>query len=208
MISVQINPNLSFQLSIDKFKYWPVTLDLNATLAESGLMVEWKKQKKETQMIICPQCRNKIPEDWTTCKFCNAKLSLFLERDKSKKRIRRIMKIVLTAITAVALIIGVIVVYAWSSGFEPWKPGAESIEVESQEYINGMVKVCLGNLFSTAAVIDAEYANGKLIAAGIDQELFAHSVTCFYLQYSNYNAGDECMLVTMEGTLIKFKIQG
>jgi flagellin-like protein len=126
-----------------------------------------------------------------------------------KKGVSPVIAVVLMIAVAVAI---AVIVYAWASGFTSEKTGAESGEaeqlvLENQNNSGGTITVCLRNALSTASVVDAEYKNGALIASGIGQSLAPDSVTCFTLNDTSYAAGDDCMLVTEEGTQIKFKIK-
>ena len=132
-----------------------------------------------------------------------------LRKLKKKKGVSPVIAVVLMIAVAVAI---AVIVYAWASGFTSEKTGAESGEaeqmvLENQNNSGGTVTVCIRNALSTAAVIDAEYKNGVLVASGIGQSVAADAVTCFALQDTTYVAGDDCMLVTEEGTQIKFKIK-
>lgn len=131
---------------------------------------------------------------------------------KKKKAVSPVIAVVLMIAVAVAI---AVIVYAWASGFTSEKTGAESGEaeqlvVENQSLSGGTVTVCIRNALSTGAVIDAEYHNGALVGSGMDQSIAADSVTCFSISGSGsgYSAGDDCMLVTEEGTQIKFKVRG
>lgn len=129
---------------------------------------------------------------------------------KKKKAVSPVIAVVLMIAVAVAI---AVIVYAWASGFTSEKTGAESGEaeqlvVENQALSGGTVNVCLRNALSTGAVIDAEYHNGSLVSSGIGQALAPDTVTCFNTQDTTYTAGDDCMLVTEEGTQIKFKVKG
>ena len=126
-----------------------------------------------------------------------------------KKGVSPVIAVVLMIAVAVAI---AVIVYAWASGFTSEKTGAESGEAEQvvMENMNnsgGTVTVCIRITLSISVTIDAEYRNGVLIASGIGQTLTADSVTCFTLQDTSYQTGDDCMLVTEEGTQIKFKIK-
>ncbi|MGD2249061.1 MAG: hypothetical protein PVF58_11705 [Candidatus Methanofastidiosia archaeon] len=164
-------------------------------------------EKKKPQIVICPRCKNRIPENQTVCHICGAKLPKLKKKNKAK--------IIIIAITIAAFLVVavVVIVYSWASGFTSEKTGAESGEaeqlvLENQVYKDGVVEVCIRNPLSNPSTIDAEYRNGSIIKTGIGQKLDGESVTCFNLQDSNYQPGDDCMLVTEEGTQIKFRIKG
>ena len=168
-------------------------------------------------MIICPQCKNKIPENWTVCQICNAKLPKIKKKDNEKRKDQtreasgKIKKILATI--SVALVVAIfVIVYAWASGFTSEMTSAEVAEaeqlvLENQEYKDGIVEVCIRNPLNNPAVIYAEYRNGSIVAEEINQILDGNDVACFNLQYTGYNVGDDCWLVTEEGTQIMFKIK-
>jgi flagellin-like protein len=132
-----------------------------------------------------------------------------LRKLKKKKGVSPVIAVVLMIAVAVAI---AVIVYAWASGFTSEKTGAESGEaeqlvLENQSNSGGTVTVCIRNALSTGSVVDAEYKGGVLEAQGIGQVLPPDSVTCFTLSNTSYAAGDDCMLVTEEGTQIKLKIK-
>jgi flagellin-like protein len=129
---------------------------------------------------------------------------------KKKKAVSPVIAVVLMIAVAVAI---AVIVYAWASGFTSEKTGAESgeaeqIVVENQVLSGGTVNVFLRNALSTGAVIDAEYHEGALVASGLNFALAPDSVTQYTTADTDYQPGEDCMLVTEEGTQIKFKIKG
>jgi flagellin-like protein len=129
---------------------------------------------------------------------------------KKKKAVSPVIAVVLMIAVAVAI---AVIVYAWASGFTSEKTGAESgeaeqIVVENQVLSGGTVTVFLRNALSTGAVIDAEYHEGQLVASGLNFPLTPDTVTQYTTADNSYAAGHDCMLVTEEGTQIKFKIKG
>jgi hypothetical protein len=83
----------------------------------------------------------------------------------------------------------------------------EMVVLESQEYDNGVLEVCILNAGGRRVIIDEEYKNRIVVATGIGQILEAHDVTCFTLQSTDYSVGDKCRLVTKEGTEILFTVK-
>jgi flagellin-like protein len=134
----------------------------------------------------------------------------FLKRLMKKKGVSPVIAVVLMIAVAVAI---AVIVYAWASGFTSEKTGAESGEaeqlvLENQKLSSTTLQVCIRNALNTPATLDAEYDDkGDLIASGINTDLDADSVTCVTLAGS-YTPGDDCMLVTEQGTQIKFKVKG
>jgi hypothetical protein len=84
---------------------------------------------------------------------------------------------------------------------------AEMVVLDSVEYNNGAVDICMRNTGSGPVVIDTEYKNGVIVATGIGLTLEVSETTCFTLQGTNYSDGDECRLVTEEGTIIVFEVR-
>ncbi|MBU7010497.1 MAG: hypothetical protein HXS46_07385 [Theionarchaea archaeon] len=84
---------------------------------------------------------------------------------------------------------------------------AEMLILDSVEYNNGTVDVCMRNTGSRPVVIDTEYKNGVIVATEIGLILEVGETTCFTLQGTDYSAGDECRLVTEEGTSIVFEVK-
>ncbi|MBU6996735.1 MAG: hypothetical protein HXS41_08220 [Theionarchaea archaeon] len=133
----------------------------------------------------------------------------FLKRLMKKKGVSPVIAVVLMIAVAVAI---AVIVYAWASGFTSEKTGAESGEaeqlvVENQRLSGTTLTVYIRNALNTPATLDAEYKNGALIANGIGTSLTEDTVTTVTLS-STYISGDDCMLVTEEGTQIKFKVKG
>jgi flagellin-like protein len=134
----------------------------------------------------------------------------FLKRLMKKKGVSPVIAVVLMIAVAVAI---AVIVYAWASGFTSEKTGAESGEaeqlvLENQKLSSGTLTVCIRNALNTPATLDAEYDdNGDLVASSLDTDLLADSVTCVTLT-GTYTPGDDCMLVTEQGTQIKFKVKG
>ena len=126
---------------------------------------------------------------------------------KKKKGVSPVIAVVLMIAVAVAI---AVIVYAWASGFTSEKTGAESAEaeqlvLENQSLSGAVLTVCIRNATSTGAVITTEYREGVLQAA-LSNTIPGNSVSCFSLN-GTYAVGDDVMLVTTEGTQIKFKVR-
>jgi flagellin-like protein len=127
---------------------------------------------------------------------------------KKKKGVSPVIAVVLMIAVAVAI---AVIVYAWASGFTSEKTGAESAEaeqliLESQSTSGGVLTVCVRNTTSTGATVTTEYKNGVLEPTGLNQLIPGNQVICFPLN-DTYAIGDEVMIVTEEGTQIKFKVK-
>ena len=127
---------------------------------------------------------------------------------KKKKGVSPVIAVVLMIAVAVAI---AVIVYAWASGFTSEKTGAESAEaeqliLESQSTSGGVLTVCVRNTTSTGATVTTEYKNGVLEPTGLSQLIPGNQVICFPLN-DTYAIGDEVMIVTEEGTQIKFKVK-
>ena len=84
---------------------------------------------------------------------------------------------------------------------------AEMIILESQQLHNdGSVEVCMLNAGSNPVVIDVEYKNGIPVEGASHHEIPINSTVCFTLA-GTYAPGDDAILVTEEGTIIKFTIE-
>ena len=130
-----------------------------------------------------------------------------LEWLKKKKGVSPVIAVVLMIAVAVAI---AVIVYAWASGFTSEKTGAEAAEaeqlvLENQSLSGAVLTVCIRNATSTGAVITTEYRGGILQSA-LNQTIQGNSVACFSLN-GTYAVGDDVMLVTTEGTQIKFKVK-
>ncbi|MGD2247269.1 MAG: hypothetical protein PVF58_02610 [Candidatus Methanofastidiosia archaeon] len=84
---------------------------------------------------------------------------------------------------------------------------AEMVVLDSVEYNNGTVDICMRNTGSGPVVIDTEYKNGVIVATEIGRILEVSETTCFTLQGTDYSDGDKCRLVTEEGTIIVFEVR-
>jgi len=52
-----------------------VALSVIAIITIAGLILEMKKSEEEKpQVLICPQCKNRIQPNWDTCPYCKFKL--------------------------------------------------------------------------------------------------------------------------------------
>ncbi|MBU7018814.1 MAG: type IV pilin [Theionarchaea archaeon] len=127
---------------------------------------------------------------------------------KKKKGVSPVIAVVLMIAVAVAI---AVIVYAWASGFTSEKTGAESAEaeqlvLESQSLSGGVLTICIRNATSTDAIITTEYKNGALITSTMTQTCTGNQVVCFTLT-DTYTVGDDVMVVTQEGTQIKFKVR-
>ncbi len=128
---------------------------------------------------------------------------------KKKKGVSPVIAVVLMIAVAVAI---AVIVYAWATGFTTQKTGAESSEaeqliLESQEVSLGILTVYIRNATSTDAVITTEYQKGVLITSTLNATVPGKSVVSITLTGTGYSAGDEVMLVTQQGTQIKFKVK-
>jgi flagellin-like protein len=128
---------------------------------------------------------------------------------KKKKGVSPVIAVVLMIAVAVAI---AVIVYAWASGFTSEKTQAESAEaeqliLENQNESGGTVTVCLRNAISTGSTITTEYHDGVLVDSDVGQEIDGNSVACWDLSDTNYSKGDNVMLVSKEGTQIKFKVK-
>ena len=127
---------------------------------------------------------------------------------KKKKGVSPVIAVVLMIAVAVAI---AVIVYAWASGFTSEKTGAESAEAEQlvleQQSLSGTtLTVYIRNATSTGATLDAEYKNGALVSSALNTTIGPDAVTTIALT-GTYAVGDECTLVTEEGTQIKFKVK-
>ena len=95
----------------------------------------------------------------------------------------------------------VLLVFTFSIG----SPG-EQLVLESQYLKEDTLTVCIRNAGDTAVTISEEYRNGSLISSSLDRKIESGSVECFELT-GTYEADDEVMLVTQEGTQIKFIVK-
>ncbi len=125
---------------------------------------------------------------------------------KKKKGVSPVIAVVLMIAVAVAI---AVIVYTWASGFTSEKTGAESAEaeqlvLEAQNCSGNTLTVYIRNALSTDSVIDTIYHNGVIEATGDGTVLQANSVTT-YIVPGTYTSGDDVMIVTLEGTQIKFK---
>jgi hypothetical protein len=82
---------------------------------------------------------------------------------------------------------------------------AEMVILDSVEYNNGIVDVCMRNTGSRPVVIDTEYKNGVIMATEISWTIEVNETICFTLQGIDYIDGDEYRLVTEEDTSIVFE---
>lgn len=128
---------------------------------------------------------------------------------KKKKGVSPVIAVVLMIAVAVAI---AVIVYAWATGFTTQKTGAESAEaeqlvLESQDVSLGILTVYIRNATSTDAVITTEYQRGNLITSTLNATVPGKSVVSITLTGTGYAAGDEVMLVTQQGTQIKFKVK-
>lgn len=82
-VEVKSNETTSIDLIIDTSTPVPpflyVVPAVMAIIAIAALILEMKKpeeEKKEEkpQVSVCPQCKNRIQEDWDTCPYCKVKL--------------------------------------------------------------------------------------------------------------------------------------
>ncbi|MBU7047536.1 MAG: type IV pilin [Theionarchaea archaeon] len=127
---------------------------------------------------------------------------------KKKKGVSPVIAVVLMIAVAVAI---AVIVYAWASGFTSEKTGAESAEaeqlvLESQRLSGGVLTICIRNATSTDAVITTEYQNGSLVTTALGTTIPGNEVFCFDLT-GTYAVGNDVMVVTSEGTQIKFKVR-
>lgn len=129
---------------------------------------------------------------------------------KKKKGVSPVIAVVLMIAVAVAI---AVIVYAWATGFTSQKTGSDTAEaeqliLESQRTLSGgAVEVCIRNATNQTAVVANEYAEGALVSGAPTHTIGGKAVVCFNLA-GTYVAGDEAMLVTQQGTQIKFKIKG
>ncbi|MBU7010545.1 MAG: type IV pilin [Theionarchaea archaeon] len=125
---------------------------------------------------------------------------------KKKKGVSPVIAVVLMIAVAVAI---AVIVYAWASGFTSEKTQAESAEaeqlvLESQDGSTYLGNVYVRNATSTPATLTTLYVNGVL-QTFTSQVVSGNTVTVVDLSSFNISAGQEVMLVTEEGTQIKFK---
>lgn len=84
---------------------------------------------------------------------------------------------------------------------------AEMIVLESQRiHSDGSIEVCLLNAGSNPVVIDEEYQNYIQVEGAPRHEIPEHSTICFTLA-GTYAPGDDVVLVTEKGTVIRFEIK-
>ena len=126
---------------------------------------------------------------------------------KKKKGVSPVIAVVLMIAVAVAI---AVIVYAWASGFTSEKTQAESAEaeqlvLEAQDGSNFLGNVYIRNTTSTPTTLSDCYVNGTLQAGFGGATLTGNAVTTVDLSAFSVGAGDEVMLVTEEGTQIKFK---
>ena len=132
-----------------------------------------------------------------------------------KKGVSPVIAVVLMIAVAVAI---AVIVYAWASGFTSEKTGVESggaeqLILESQRLSGTALIVHIRNELNTAAVLDAVYLNGDLLASNIVYSIYSvmppvTEVDLTAITGGTFSAGDDVMLVTEEGTQIKFKVKG
>jgi flagellin-like protein len=132
-----------------------------------------------------------------------------------KKGVSPVIAVVLMIAVAVAI---AVIVYAWASGFTSGKTevesgGVEQLILESQKLSGTALIVHIRNELNTAAVLDAVYHNGDLIAKDIVYPIYSVMPPVTELNLTDVSggaflAGDDVMLVTEEGTQIKFKVKG
>jgi flagellin-like protein len=126
-----------------------------------------------------------------------------------KRGVSPVIAVVLMIAVAVAI---AVIVYAWASGFASEKTGAEGAEaeqmiLESQKISGGALYVYLRNATSTVAVVDTVYKNGVLVGSNLGITLNPNEVTEIDVTSetsTQFQAGDEVMIVTEEGTQLKF----
>ena len=83
----------------------------------------------------------------------------------------------------------------------------EMLVLESQEILSdGSVEVCILNAGSAVVWIVEEHHNGVQVEGALRRKLPGNSTTCFTLA-GTYTPGDDVVLVTEEGTIIKFTIK-
>ncbi len=83
----------------------------------------------------------------------------------------------------------------------------EMLVLESQEILSdGSVEVCILNAGSAIVWIVEEHHNGVQVEGALRRKLPGNSTTCFTLA-GMYAPGDDAVLVTEEGTIIKFTIK-
>lgn len=84
---------------------------------------------------------------------------------------------------------------------------AEMVVLESQEILSdGSVEVCILNARSAIVWIVEEYHNGEQVEGAPRRRIPGHSTTCFTLA-GTYTPGDDVVLVTEKGTIIKFTVK-
>jgi hypothetical protein len=84
---------------------------------------------------------------------------------------------------------------------------AEMVVLESTEILSdGSVEVCILNAKSVSVWIVEEYHNGEQVEGAPRRNIPGNSTTCFTLA-GTYTPGDDVVLITERGTIIKFAVE-
>ncbi len=132
-----------------------------------------------------------------------------------KDSTRTIKVLLVVAVGAVIVVCGVLpyMTHQWASQYAEEKDIGNAIPAEVPVlekptlHSDGSLEVCIRNAGPVPIQIDAVYKNGTVVATGLDQEILGDETMCFTLP-GTYAPDDEVMLITKEGTQLRFKVRG